>query len=80
MTLQKQTTLNSWLLGLAATAATGSALFAWNTNAKLSVLLDHDGQHTMEETRISIKQDNMQLKDEDFNTRVTRLEDKLKTQ
>lgn len=79
MTQQKQNVLTNWLLGLATVAATGSLGFAWNTNARLSVLLDHDGQHTTEETRLSLKQDNMQLKAEDLNTRITRLEDKIKT-
>lgn len=79
MTLQKQTILNSWLLGLAATAATGSVLFAWNTNAKLSVLMDHDAQHTTTEAKFQQKQDDLQISQFDIKTRITRLEDQIKT-
>ena len=78
MTQQKQNSLTNWLLGLSTTIAVASVGFAWDTNAKLSVLVDHDKQHATEEFRISLKQDNMQLKGEDFNTRITRLEDKIK--
>lgn len=75
---QKQTVLTNWLLGLITTIATGSFLFAWNTNTKLTVLMDHDTQHTTTETRLNLKQDNIQLSIEDVKTRLTHLEDKIK--
>jgi hypothetical protein len=79
MTQQKQTALTNWLLGLLTTIATGSFLFAWNTNAKLTTLVDHDMQKADQISRLTLKQDNMQISEYDLQTRVTHLEDKIKT-
>ncbi len=79
MTQQKQNQITNWLLGFTVTIASGGFLGAWSAYAKLTVLIDHDGQHTSAENSHSIKIDNLQLDQYDTKTRVTHLEDKIKT-
>lgn len=79
MTQQKQGVLTNWLLGLSTTIATAGFGVAWNTNAKMSVLLDHDGQHTATESRLNQKSDDLQIGQYDIKNRLTHLEDKIKT-
>ena len=79
MAPEKQKALTNWLLGLATTAATASAVFAWDTNAKLSVLEDHDMQHSAVESHLYQKIDDLQISQFDTQTRITHLEDKVKT-
>lgn len=78
MTQQKQNALTNWLLGLLTMIISACFLFAWDTHAKVSILYDHDGQHTSTESRLNQKQDDIQLSIEDVKTRVTHLEDKTK--
>lgn len=76
---QKQNQLTNWLLGFITTISTGIFLFAWDTHAKLSILTDHDTQHTNIESRLNQKQDDTQLSIEDIKARVNELEYKNKT-
>lgn len=78
MVQQKPNNLTNWLLGIATTAATGSFLFAWNTNAMLSVLKDHDIQHANAESVLTQKVNDLQISQYDMNGRLIKLETKIK--
>lgn len=78
MTQQKQNNLTNWLLGITTTVATGSFLFAWNTNAMLSVLKDHDAQHIEAESSINSKINDLQISKYDMNGRLIKLETKTR--
>lgn len=79
MTQQKQNQLTNWLLGLIATIASAGFFGTWSAYAKLTVLIDHDTQHTSIEGQHAQKIDDLQINLYDTKTRVTQLEDKTKT-
>lgn len=77
---QKNSALYSFLQWLATAAASGAFLFAWNTNARLAVLVERDQQNKITIERQQNIIANMQVDLHLLDTRVTRVEDAQKNQ
>jgi hypothetical protein len=78
MTQQKQTALSNWLLGLATVAATGSFGFAWNTNTRITILIERDREKTEQISVLQQKVNDIQIGEFSIKDRLSDLEEKIK--